>query len=264
MKVSNDLAPIAYKLAKDVYYNRLTLTEARDRLVEEYGMNSNSAVDYILSFRHFLKGERYTRTNNAYAAEYFINAIYNDYGSTGLKNALKALKLHIEYYEDLQKITMHKQKKILDKFTKLLADYPDEEEQSEIIQNFKQQKKSKQDIAHELSQLKPSDPVLITINGKVYKRDNRTIALIKILRDFKCQICKCQIIKKDGTPYIEAAHIKPKHQKGNETLDNILILCPNHHKEFDLGDLIILQQSNESIHFRLNNKEHRLKIGAQL
>jgi 5-methylcytosine-specific restriction protein A len=242
-----------------VYYNRLKLTEARNRLVEDHGMNSNSAVDYLLSFRHFLEGERYTRTNNAFASEYFINAIYNDYGSTELTNALKALKLHIEYYEDLQKITMHKQKMILDKFTKLLADSPDEKEQSEIIKSFKLQKKSKQDIAHELSQLKPTDPELITINGKVYKRDNRTIASIKVLRD-----CKCQIIKKDGTPYIEAAHIKPKHKQVKETPDNILILCPNHHKEFDLGDLIILEQSNELIHFRLNGNEHSLKIGITL
>ena len=45
----------------------------------------------------------------------------------------------------------------------------------------------------------------------------------------------------DGSFYIEAAHIKPKSQQGTETPDNILILCPNHHKEFDLGKREIIE-----------------------
>lgn len=43
------------------------------------------------------------------------------------------------------------------------------------------------------------------------------------------------ILKKDGTRYIEACHIKEKCKGGRETLTNILILCPNCHKEFDYG-----------------------------
>jgi predicted HNH restriction endonuclease len=47
---------------------------------------------------------------------------------------------------------------------------------------------------------------LIKVDNKIYKRDNKAIALIKLLRDFKCQICGTTIVKKNGSRYIEAAH----------------------------------------------------------
>ena len=108
--------------------------------------------------------------------------------------------------------------------------------------------------------LKPTDPELIEIKSISYKRDNKTIAQLKILRDFKCQICGTAIKKKDGSYYVEAAHIKPKHQQGRETPDNIILLCPNHHKEFDFGDRIIHLQDTEKVIFTLNGQRHELKL----
>jgi 5-methylcytosine-specific restriction enzyme A len=263
MKVPDSIIPEVYSFAKRVFEGKIKRKEAIDSLTSDSKMNPSTVGDLITNFRYFRNGERYERTNNAFAAEYYINAIYKDYGLPGLANALNALKLHIDYYEDLQKITMHKQRKILDKFSKFLTVSPDDIEQSEIIARFKQQKKSKQDIANDLKQIQPSDPVLITISGKAYKRNNKIIASIKFLRDFKCQMCDKFIIKKDGTPYIEAAHIKPKHKLGLETPDNILILCPNHHKEFDLGDLNIIEQTEDLIHLKLNGRDYKLQIGTK-
>lgn len=133
----------------------------------------------------------------------------------------------------------------------------DDIEQQELVQFYKESK-SKVDILQDLNNLKETDSEEIIINHKTYKRDNKTIAQIKILRDFKCQMCGMSIIKKDGGKYIEAAHIKPKHQKGCETLDNIIILCPNHHKEFDLGSLVIKTHNKTFIEIVLNG--HRYKI----
>ena len=135
----------------------------------------------------------------------------------------------------------------------------DEKEQNELT-NFYKKTKSKAEILNELKNLKESDPEEVIVNHKTYKRDNKTIALIKILRGFKCQICGSSIIKKDGTEYIEAAHIKPKHQKGKEILSNIILLCPNHHKEFDLGSLEIKLHNSKFIDFILNGQRHKLKF----
>jgi putative restriction endonuclease len=120
----------------------------------------------------------------------------------------------------------------------------DEREQEELDKFYKATK-TKEEILEELNNLKESDSVEIIVNQKTYKRDNKTIALIKILRDFKYQICGITIIKKDGSKYIEAAHVKAKRQKGVESLDNIILLCPNHHKEFDLGNCIINSHNKE-------------------
>jgi putative restriction endonuclease len=138
----------------------------------------------------------------------------------------------------------------------------DEREQNELEEFFKKTK-TKADILNDLKNVKENEPVEIIVNRKTYKRDNKTIAQLKIYRDFKCQICGHSIIKKDGSKYIEAAHIKPKHQKGSETPDNIILLCPNHHKEFDFGELKIINHDTKGIEFLLNGQRHKLKLSLE-
>lgn len=260
MKIPKELTPIAYEFSKKVFEGKLTFKEGQQQLVGNNRMNPNSAADYINNFRCMIEGKRFTRTNNAYSMEYFFDNIFKDYGSAGLSNALTALKLHIEYYEGIQKVVMKSMRNIYEKYLAVPLDTPDEQEQKDIIREFRNQNKSKQDIIDELKKLKPTDSEEVIINSKSFKRDNRTIAQIKILRDFKCQICSTTIRKKDGTFYIEAAHIKPKHKKGRETPDNILILCPNHHKEFDFGDLEISHHNMDEIQFTLNGQEHKISL----
>ena len=102
MKIPIELTPIAYDLSKKVFEGKLTFKEGQQQLVGDNRINSNSAADYINNFRCMVEGKRFTRTNNAYSMEYFFDNIYKDYGSTGLSKALTALRLHIEYYEDIQ------------------------------------------------------------------------------------------------------------------------------------------------------------------
>lgn len=118
----------------------------------------------------------------------------------------------------------------------------------------------REQILDDLKNLKETDPEIISINHKSYKRDNKTIAQIKFLRNFQCQICGISIQKKDGTKYIEAAHIKAKYQKGRETPDNIILLCPNHHKEFDFGDLKVNEHSLSNFVFTLNGSVYNLNL----
>jgi hypothetical protein len=138
----------------------------------------------------------------------------------------------------------------------------DEREQLEI-EKFLKANKSKQDIIDELKELSVFDAKQVIVNHKAYKRDNKTIAQIKVLRDFKCQLCGISIFKKDGTLYIEAAHILPKYQKGRETPENIILLCPNHHKEFDYGLLTILIHDKEKVEFQLNEKYYKVKLSLE-
>jgi nitrite reductase/ring-hydroxylating ferredoxin subunit len=131
-------------------------------------------------------------------------------------------------------------------------------EQEEIIKLDKEV--SKQDIIQDLRNVVPSLSEQVEYKGKRYKRDNKTIADLKIIRDFKCQICGVYILKKDGSYYIEAAHIIAKSSKGVETPDNILILCPNHHKEFDYGDKEIIHSDKEKVKFRMNGKLYSISL----
>ncbi|MEZ8230694.1 HNH endonuclease [Vibrio splendidus] len=63
---------------------------------------------------------------------------------------------------------------------------------------------------------------------------------IKELYDYKCQICGMVLTARD-IKYAEAAHIRPvgEPHNGDDDLSNILCLCPNHHKLFDLGGVFV-------------------------
>ena len=86
------------------------------------------------------------------------------------------------------------------------------------------------------------------------------IARLKRLRGFECQICHGSVTMKDGQKYVEGAHIKPKHEKGSEAPSNILILCPNHHKEFDLGDKKNVSHNGSLLSFELNGKSYQINM----
>lgn len=71
-------------------------------------------------------------------------------------------------------------------------------------------------------------------------RETKTAQFIKQLYNDTCQICGTQI-KSPVSTYSEAAHIKSlgKPHNGPDTKENIICLCPNHHKMFDLGIISI-------------------------
>ena len=134
----------------------------------------------------------------------------------------------------------------------------DEAEQAELLEIISKQ--MREDAIHELKTLTPKSPEVVTFKGKQYKRDNNTIAQLKFLRGFKCQICNIGILTEKKTLYVEAAHIKAKRHKVPEAPDNILILCPNHHKEFDVGEKKIIAHTKELLSFELNCKSYSLDL----
>lgn len=76
-------------------------------------------------------------------------------------------------------------------------------------------------------------------------RDTIIARKIKILYNHKCQICGNSIQLSDQSFYSEAHHIIPlgRPHFGPDQLDNIIVLCPNHHVLCDYG-VIPLIRSN--------------------
>jgi predicted restriction endonuclease len=141
---------------------------------------------------------------------------------------------------------------------------PKSEQRDLKEQDDLERSESKRDLAKildDLMNLRPTDPQRIVIKHKAYKRDNRTIAQLKLLCGHKCELCGSAIRKKDGSFYVEAAHITPKRHKGPELANNIVVLCPNHHKEFDLGDKLIIKRSDATLRIKLNEREYSIDLG---
>jgi 5-methylcytosine-specific restriction protein A len=261
MEITPELTPSIYAIAKSVYEEDITLAEGKRQLVGDIGMNESSAVDFISALRHMLDGAEFTRTINAYSIEYFLQNIFKDYGAEALSNALKALNLHILNYENIRHTQARKTRGIYETYlAKLPLELRNEIVQNEFVQKLRNHPKTREELILELNNLIPYEGETTTTCSKAFKRDNYAIALIKELRCYRCQICKTRIRKKDGSFYVEAAHIVPKNKQGPETPDNILLLCPNHHKEFDLGERTILYLGTNTIKITLNGQQHTLSL----
>ncbi len=68
------------------------------------------------------------------------------------------------------------------------------------------------------------------------QRFNKLKPYIKKKFDNKCQFCDYTFIQKNGQHYSEVCHIIPWSKSHDDSQENLIVFCPNHHKEFDLGD----------------------------
>lgn len=100
----------------------------------------------------------------------------------------------------------------------------------------------------------PPQQVLSLVTRRI--RDTKIIRELKTTYDGRCQICNQKIKLPNGNYYSEGHHIK---QLGNAHLgpdikENIIILCPFHHAEFDYGAIGI--KNNKIVHIDKKNEFH--------
>lgn len=103
-KITRELIEEAYRLAKEVYADRMNANEAADAL-EKLGMNRSSAIMYISCFGPMMKGEIYKRQISAEATEYYIDKITEEYGEESGELARQAARLNREYLKTFTKST---------------------------------------------------------------------------------------------------------------------------------------------------------------
>jgi len=75
------------------------------------------------------------------------------------------------------------------------------------------------------------------------KRDQILAAKLKALYDHQCMACGTKLLMGLSPKrfYVEAAHIKPlgKPHDGPDIPANMIVLCPNHHLQFDRGVITV-------------------------
>ena len=83
-----------------------------------------------------------------------------------------------------------------------------------------------------------TEPVRIESVVSRISRDSSIITYLKDLYDNTCQMCGFKLTLNSETSYSEGAHVRPLSEGGPDTIDNVLILCPNHHKLLDHGSIL--------------------------
>lgn len=155
-----------------------------------------------------------------------------------------------------------------EKGKQLLRDF----EYKKIIDDNSEQDEIIEDIESEIEQLDENkllqmiidnekiNQEIIEINSKKYKRHNYLMVLIKKYRNYMCQFCSTTILKESGDYYIEACHIKSKSDGGKDTLNNILVLCPNCHKLFDYAKREPVKHIVDEYIVKLNGTEYKASL----
>lgn len=92
--------------------------------------------------------------------------------------------------------------------------------------------------------------------------DSALVRKLKQVHQWRCQFPSCgtTIKKKGGGFYAEVAHIAPVRTKGQSVIGNLLVLCPNHHKEFDHGDLRVSRQAEDVLEGVLNGRSFTISL----
>lgn len=85
------------------------------------------------------------------------------------------------------------------------------------------------------------------------RRDRRLAAHLKTLYDNVCMFCGTKLQISSNIFHSEASHIRPlgTPHNGPDKAGNILILCPNHHLQFDRGSLGLRKDGQ---HYRVLSK----------
>lgn len=218
-KITLDIIEKAYDISKHFYFSKISFSQAVDNLVNSYNMNRNSMADYIYAFKHIMDGELYTRTISYVGTKYYLENILKDFGEDKFNDAIISVKLHIDYYEKLQNITMKKQRKLLQELVHLKPNnivYPDEiteKEESKILEGSKKQ-------------------VLVNI----YERDTKARQACLDEFGYICKICNFDFEKRYGLigkEFIHVHHLIPlseikKEYELNPKKD-LIPVCPNCH-----------------------------------
>ena len=80
------------------------------------------------------------------------------------------------------------------------------------------------------------------VRSKDFDRDYPALDELKALYEHRCQVCQQRLELGRERYYCEAHHLRPlgREHRGPADPSNVVILCPNHHAEFDFFLFAIL------------------------
>lgn len=119
------------------------------------------------------------------------------------------------------------------------------------------------------SELNQNDRKPKTAEAIVYYRDPYLKEIVKRIAEGKCQYCSQDAPFKDknNKPYLEEHHVKQLADGGNDTIDNVVAICPNCHRKIHVlneqTDIISLQsiaRNNEKKLLRLLAYEQEMSV----
>ena len=75
------------------------------------------------------------------------------------------------------------------------------------------------------------------VTSTQYARDPEVISWVLDEAKGNCERCDAEapFVREDGTPYLEVHHVTRLADKGPDTIENAVAICPNCHRELHYG-----------------------------
>lgn len=239
MKITELQTKAAYEIASQVYDNEITQKNGANKLQNKFGLNINSARDYINDYKHLLNGKLFKRTMSAPSMDFFLTNIAVDHGSVIYSLAISSLEKHIEYYEKIGSGNLISMRDVAKKH-KLLIGSP----MSLVDMEIKFEEEVRKSISDSPDKRKTrlsnaaKQPTKITVTSQVFIRNPDVVAEVMHRAAGVCENCSKPapfFKKKDGKPYLEIHHKIQLSDDGEDTVQNAIALCPNCHRKLHFG-----------------------------
>lgn len=238
--ITKEQVVAACEMGRKVFAGYIDRKSAAENLHKDLGINLATANDFINCYRHLMNGKVFHRAMSASAMEYFMASIHDAHGIDALPNAVKALRAHIEYWENHYKTKVIKLRKIANDYQQLCESHTTEDEYQRAFES--EVKKSLSDSpASRRERLVQANPIptkkLVEI--AFFARNPDVVAEVLLRAGGYCERCKKRapfLRAKDKTPYLEVHHVVQLAHGGKDTVDNATALCPNCHRELHYGE----------------------------
>jgi len=105
---------------------------------------------------------------------------------------------------------------------------------------------------------------MVRIDNTIYRDKPESIKGISLSGN-ACIICGWA--KKDyaGKFLVEGAHVRMmRNTRDYDKFDNIIALCPNHHTEFDRGNIAFDISKNQTVHLNTKDVFHKKRLKGKM
>ncbi|WP_231478683.1 HNH endonuclease [Virgibacillus halodenitrificans] len=147
---------------------------------------------------------------------------------------------------------------------RLINSQPFEVDPGKIVNRHKKQarsaKKMSDDELKKRAKLSSGKPGSMKSYAKIFERDQFIVEYAKRWAKGYCQLCekKAPFLDKQGRPYLHTHHINWLSRGGEDTIGNVIALCPNcHERMHHLEDKRDISKLFEKVENHLN--QHRVK-----
>jgi len=211
--------------------------------------------------------DRYDKFEEAFNQSYFANFIKLPENLREERNAFNAIGKIANSFKmlDKEKVrhAIEEQKVKEEKVASDLVQRIIEGEDITIVNEFESQLNETQDrhslllkLQRQIGNVSPDKRPIVV---ERFNRDRILSEYIKELYGWKCQICGFTFKQNNGRLYAETHHLEALSKGGKDSLDNMVVVCPNHHAMFDHADVSILDVTPEKISVMINGEQLVIK-----